>query len=302
MLHPAYGDSIRDASWSRRADRHLPSASITAPIACVPWWSTSPMAAKWPPTSMIIPAARRASSSIPRTRTRRGRTRPTISGLLSLRSVARCRRPLPIPDFAPSASWASASIRPVRRPFPSIATAGRWPCCPNSPTNWPRRPGYGRTTRATPRRPRSRRRRRRSATSISTSAAASIAASGTGRRSCIASGRRPRSFRPPTPGWNWPTSFRPSSRAISIPTRSPAGYVRRGTRRCITRPGADCPAPSSSAASIPTWPLLRDHYAARALTFRQEGRLAHGGSRGARSVCRRAWPWPWGPSMPTWAR
>ena len=46
--------------------------------------------------------------------------------------------------------------------------------------------------------------------------------------------------------------------------------MRRGTRRCITRPGADCPAPSSSAASIPTWPLLRDRYAAGALTSDQK--------------------------------
>ena len=42
------------------------------------------------------------------------------------------------------------------------------------------------------------------------SAAAYTAASGTGRKSCTASGRSRRSLRPPTRGWSWPTSCPPS--------------------------------------------------------------------------------------------
>ena len=91
-----------------------------------------------------------------------GRTRPTISRA-SIASVGGAVQAASgrSAAFARSASSASASTPPARRPSPSIARACRWPCSRSSARTWPPTPGCGKTTPATPRRPRSPRRPRR---------------------------------------------------------------------------------------------------------------------------------------------
>ena len=281
----------------------LPSASIMGPTASGRWWST------WPTASEVASSRLRLSQRRGGHPARSQRPQPGAaeSGRLH-------RGLLPLGGRGGEGGQAAAGLpagarrrhrhrhdrldADSRRPAGHAAGDAR----PSFATTWRRTPGCGRTTRASPRRPKSPTRPAATATATWPSAAASIAASGTGRRSCTAGGPRRRSSRPPTPGSNWPISCRPTSPATSIPTRFRAASAPPATRPCTTRNGADCPASGSCGELDPALVAVAEHYATPALPADQpaggltaelaaQGRPAAGRGRGRRR-----------PSTPTRAR
>ena len=232
---------------------------------------------------MITPAAPRASCWIPRTRTGAAEPGRLYRGLLpGVRGFAVGKPPRPAPS-GPTAGGHRVT-RPVRRPSHRPVGNAAGPSAGVRPRTRRARLGCGKITRL------------REAAEITEKARRAreryLAKCGGAYSSewywlKVLHCRRswPRFSRPPIPGWSWPTSFRRSSRAISIRAPSPAASAPPDTRRCTTRPGRTAQ-PKFLPGSIPRWPSSAAA-TPRGLDGGQEGRrLPPRSPRG--SACRRA--------------
>ena len=144
--------------------------------------------------------------------------------------------------------------------------------------------------------------RRERATATWPSAAAPTAANGTGRRSCTASGRRPKVF---AAAYSWVelADFVPAFLTGNLdPDTLPRGICAAGHKAMYNEQWGGLPEPAvPRRASTRPWPPLAERYATPGADGRPQGRRADRRGRRRRSACRRASPWPSAPSTPTWA-
>ena len=141
------------------------------------------------------------------------------------------------------------------------------------------------------------------ATAIWPSAAAPTAASGTGRRSCTASGPRPKVFEAAY-SWVELADFVPAFITGNLdPDTLPRGICAAGHKAMYQRrTGAGCPAQEFLARLDPGLAVLARALRRAGLAGRRKagGLTAEVAEQGRPAG--RAWPWPSGPSTPTWAR
>ena len=255
--------------------------------------------------STTIPAARRASCSIRRIRTSPGRTRPTTSRA-SIAVGARGREGGEARPRLPAGERRRHRRRHDRLDAHSRSIAQGTPLAMQPEfRKQPGGPGLAVEGPHGPRRGGRDHREGRQATATATwpSAAAPTAASGTGRRSCTASGRRRRSS---TAAYSWVelADFVPAFITGNLdPDTLPRGICAAGHKAMYNEQWGGLPSKAFlREARSRRWPRLRERYATPALPADQKaGELTAEVAKQGRPAGR-ACRWPSARSTPTWAR